>query len=1569
MDENLVELEQEVEETVINIEEAVGWAVGDATRHDSMVGRNDSNQHEIKAIEGLSDELKLIKTLQTRYSDKLGIANYYLWDDKQPRNNYGYFVSLASADTVKICNGNVDNVFGVTVNEAGFVGGQSEVIADNLDGSSVHTYTKDETSALVATTGLVVVRCSSGVAVGDCVVAGEDGVARKTETAHGYKVVAIHDDGTASIMLGVQADTTDKLSAIIANLDERLDAAEAQILMAINLAQQAMDAAEGSGGGSGGGGGDIPSGRLDDIENSIEDLNNRFDNVSDRADGAYIVATEAKEIANNAVSSAEDARDEAVTAANNALTETSKLRGEFEQTSKDMSKTLNDAVADLETLSKDLEPLASWPSEENPTGIAGFVARADEDSATLASVTKFEGEFGTALSGFINESTNENATIQAIASYQQKDENGDPYGPAGAAALIGQVDANKASIDLLAELEGEGYSGLAGLVAKVDENSSAVSTLASHVVGEFENVDDWVSSSKDTSKVYYDKKHRLYYYYKNGQWKGTSKAYEAGLVGSIAGVQNTADSNSAQINSLVSWQGKTNTSIARIEQKADANGAYIHSTVANIDKYAVGPHSQAYGFTLEQTISILEEGMIYVPTENVTEEYLIVSDQPEKYVREFDKTFLYAWGRVNGDGQYGWITVDKDYSELKLNTSNPSVFFSEDAPPTANTTHGYWYKTGENSQTEYEPYTLYKWDAYKYLSDPNDENSENEEYQWIPVATLAGNSQSRAVSQLRQDANSIEAEIVDAYGAVAGFGAKLSETEANVHSIASWPTDGGTHNMAVFEQKADDSGSYMTLAAVRNVDGNSEVTELSGAKIVLADTNDDESFIQLDADRINLDTKAFTVRDENEKVVMSAGNGQATIGGWTADETTLKSGKVGLSSAGDSDESIRMYAGNTDASSAPFKIHNDGSVYASKGNIGGWEINDDILKSGKVGLSSAEDSDDPIRMYAGNTSPSSAPFKVTNGGKLTASNADIEGRVVADKGNIGGWEINAKDLSSANNLVKLNADSSLTTTSLKNDSNSQVVMTAGSSTSELISIDDDDYTDSSDVGHTSISPTITYEFVNLSIPYNVSAIKVIPDGTIQQGIFIDNITTRADQLVIIDTYLNSRYGNLYIADADLPGAGDYDITLMVDNNNRYVVNLTTYEEIGGADGDVTNGKIYLIFETATPVKLGPSHMQIRGGDYYTVYRSESSPSNYISIEGRYEYEPEVFTRKILMNSNAIRDFGNLVYIDILDTKLETDFSDEYIQIEEYNILKEKDETYLNIKATSSTYTTEEADPYYGDLIKYIGYYAPFKSCTPAIQNRKMTAQCTPINNLPLNTYSNMHRIFINAIELEYDAPPYQLLADGSCYLRSGLDTSRIVCGSFELHNNEFTSRNMKLNENYFHLGKTSINSNGHGYFNAIFPSDNSKVSIAGDLLPYYYTGCNLGSSEYKWGTIYAKTGTINTSDRNEKIAIADIGDKYSLLFDNLKPISYKFKKNESNRTHIGFIAQDVEEALTTADLTTQEFAGICSWDKEDGTKGYGLRYEEFIALAVDEIQKLKKRVEELENKLNTQQND
>lgn len=152
----------------------------------------------------------------------------------------------------------------------------------------------------------------------------------------------------------------------------------------------------------------------------------------------------------------------------------------------------------------------------------------------------------------------------------------------------------------------------------------------------------------------------------------------------------------------------------------------------------------------------------------------------------------------------------------------------------------------------------------------------------------------------------------------------------------------------------------------------------------------------------------------------------------------------------------------------------------------------------------------------------------------------------------------------------------------------------------------------------------------------------------------------------------------------------------------------------------------------------------------------------------------------------------------------------------------------------------------------------------------------------------------------------------------------------------------------------------------------------------------LGTANHRWGTLYAQTGQINTSDRNSKKDIHEINDKYVDFFRRLMPVSFRF--NDGVRTHIGFVSQDVESAMAASGLTDLDFAGFCKDAKtkrveksakvkvmnEDGKETvetivyledeiipdeyiYSLRYDEFIALNTMMIQKLSDKVTALEN--------
>ena len=112
-------------------------------------------------------------------------------------------------------------------------------------------------------------------------------------------------------------------------------------------------------------------------------------------------------------------------------------------------------------------------------------------------------------------------------------------------------------------------------------------------------------------------------------------------------------------------------------------------------------------------------------------------------------------------------------------------------------------------------------------------------------------------------------------------------------------------------------------------------------------------------------------------------------------------------------------------------------------------------------------------------------------------------------------------------------------------------------------------------------------------------------------------------------------------------------------------------------------------------------------------------------------------------------------------------------------------------------------------------------------------------------------------------------------------------------------------------------------------------------------------------------GTTLTSDKNLKTSIKFIPHSIKNFFMNLKPVSYKWKdKTVDNKTHYGFIAQDVENAYcneynTADDIGMIDKTMLDEPDKFGNTEHYALSYNDFIPIITQVLQETVKDVENL----------
>lgn len=133
------------------------------------------------------------------------------------------------------------------------------------------------------------------------------------------------------------------------------------------------------------------------------------------------------------------------------------------------------------------------------------------------------------------------------------------------------------------------------------------------------------------------------------------------------------------------------------------------------------------------------------------------------------------------------------------------------------------------------------------------------------------------------------------------------------------------------------------------------------------------------------------------------------------------------------------------------------------------------------------------------------------------------------------------------------------------------------------------------------------------------------------------------------------------------------------------------------------------------------------------------------------------------------------------------------------------------------------------------------------------------------------------------------------------------------------------------------------------------------LAPYISAKLKLGTASHEWNAIYAHNSTVQSSDARKKNSIMPISTVYEQVFEQLRPVSYRF--NSGDRVHTGFISQDVEETLNDVGLTAEDWGAFCKDTGEDGEDIYGMRYSEVIALNTHMIQKLMKRIDELEARI------
>ncbi|WP_026562495.1 tail fiber domain-containing protein [Bacillus sp. J37] len=160
---------------------------------------------------------------------------------------------------------------------------------------------------------------------------------------------------------------------------------------------------------------------------------------------------------------------------------------------------------------------------------------------------------------------------------------------------------------------------------------------------------------------------------------------------------------------------------------------------------------------------------------------------------------------------------------------------------------------------------------------------------------------------------------------------------------------------------------------------------------------------------------------------------------------------------------------------------------------------------------------------------------------------------------------------------------------------------------------------------------------------------------------------------------------------------------------------------------------------------------------------------------------------------------------------------------------------------------------------------------------------------------------------------------------SSINGGLFVNGSLIKTSGEMDIRGAAGNGVRFRNGSSSV---------ALINSDYATFYPSISVRPSSDNSVSVGQASNRFSTVFAGTGTINTSDRNSKQQILKIDNKVLDAWSEVNYFQFKFndaveEKGDEARTHFGIIAQEIEEAFTRHGLNAFNYGLLCYDEWED----------------------------------------
>lgn len=695
--------------------------------------------------------------------------------------------------------------------------------------------------------------------------------------------------------------------------------------------------------------------------------------------------------------------------------------------------------------------------------------------------------------------------------------------------------------------------------------------------------------------------------------------------------------------------------------------------------------------------------------------------------------------------------------------------------------------------------------------------------------------------------------------------------------------------------------------------GKDKITEITDDRIKT--TSVEAENLKVNAANI---TGTLTVKNTDNKILLEAGNNKVNIGGWTVNDISLCSGEsgteayLGLFSSNVSsftkvgtlnENNWRIIAGDS------FGVTADGKLSATKAYISG-EI---YATSGEIGK-----------------------CKIDEDGNLKVTNANIDGEIVANsivikngkdtllsaidgQVNIGGWNVDN------NSLYTTYADGA-----------NRVFMCTGTLSKYTIGGYTDNWyfgagtSNGSGFGVTTggvlcasganISGTITSgdgEIGGWTISENELSniesdgqIRLIPKGNLETSYKINNRT--ANDWVILcgeDDTTNCSFG---VSKKGLLYAKDANISGYIDATSGYIGGC----EISGGVLQVKNANADGI--TAKNVDITGTITSSNG------YLGGWKISSY-GIE-KFENEDDVFPL-VGMYSDFGDRYGTWTIGGIQSSKW------AFISNRKFGVTR------------------------YGEMVATLGKIGGWEIDDTSLKNNTCFFSSTPSTTEYEIGSSKVPSLVLKA------GDNFGVTDTGSLYANN----VNITGGTFCMPLKDLVDYS-ELTDAHAVISKTGIGcsncNDSQNTGSALFVSSNGlKYGSVKNKSTYDFLTVEESGTSISISTIGTWTFQDHQSDTRVKNSIGNYTDEYEVLFDNIKPRRYKYNDGTSNRYHTGFIAQEVVEAIDNAGLTTQDFAGVMLTNPNTEDECWYLRRDEFVSLNTWQIQKLKARINELEEKL------